>query len=351
MKLLKHFNQFCLLCAALFLTAIMSDAQIAPKDAPFGIVIHGGAGVRERAEMSPELEREYRAVLEQTLAAGYEILKRGGSSLDAVEAAIRVMEDSPLFNAGKGAAFTNAGTNELDAAIMDGKTLKAGGVGIVKHIKNPISLARLVMDKSPHVLMVGEGAEMFAREQNVELVPQSYFYNDRQYKSLLERRKLEIPFGGSLKTTSGLISPGEGDSRLYGTVGAVALDKAGNLAAGTSTGGRVNKKPGRVGDSPIIGAGTYANNESCAVSTTGLGEFHMRLLTAREIPVLMTYKNMSVQAATDEVMLRRLVKFGGGGGAIAIDRQGNIAAQFTGNGMYRGYVKSDGKTVVQIYKD
>jgi len=356
MNLLKHFNQFFFVSACLFLTVLAAAAQtVAPKEPPFAIVIHGGAGVRERAQMTPELEREYRAVLNQSLAAGHEILKRGGSSLDAVEAAIRVMEDSPLFNAGKGAAFTNAGTNELDSAIMDGKTLKAGGVATIKHIKNPISLARLVMDKSPHVLMVGEGAEMFAREQNVELVPQDYFYTDRQYKSLLERRKQSIPFGGALKPVSGLTLPEETDpekqSLFYGTVGAVALDKAGNLAAGTSTGGRVNKKPGRVGDSPIIGAGTYADNESCAVSTTGLGEFHMRLLTAREVSVQMTYKNMPVQTALDEVMLKKLVKLGGGGGAIALDRQGNVAAQFTDNGMYRGYIKSDGKPVVQIYKD
>lgn len=325
------------------------------SEASFGIVIHGGAGVRPREEMTPELEREYRAALNQSLTAGYEILKRGGSSLDAVEAAIRVMEDSPLFNAGKGAAFTSDGTNELDSAIMDGKTLKAGGVAGLKHIKNPISLARLVMDKSPHVLMVGDGAEMFAREQNVELVSRDYFYTDRQWKSLLERRKRSVPFGGSLRTTSSLNSPEENDpesrSLFYGTVGAVALDRAGNLAAGTSTGGRVNKKPGRVGDSPIIGAGTYANNEACAVSTTGLGEYHMRLLTAREISVLMTYKGMSVVDAADEVMKRRLVKLGGSGGAIAIDRGGNVAMPFTDNGMYRGYIKSDGKLVVKIYQD
>ncbi|MGH9944261.1 MAG: isoaspartyl peptidase/L-asparaginase family protein, partial [Pyrinomonadaceae bacterium] len=299
--------------------------------------------------------REYRARLNQALVAGYEILKRGDSSLDAVEAAIKVMEDSPLFNAGKGAAFTSEGTNELDAAIMDGKTLKAGGVAGLKHVRNPISLARLVLDKSPHVLMVGDGAEAFAREQGVELVSRDYFYTDRQWKSLLERRKRNVPFGGALPPTSSGVPSEERDPELrglfYGTVGAVALDRAGNLAAGTSTGGRVNKKPGRVGDSPIIGAGTYANNESCAVSTTGLGEFHMRLLTAREIAVLMTYKGMSLQDATVEVLQRRLVKLGGGGGAIAIDRGGNVALEYTDNGMYRGYVKSDGKPVIKIYQD
>lgn len=351
MNLFGHFIRFCIVCATIFLMAVMGHAQGSPKDAPFAIVIHGGAGVRDRANMTPDLEREYRAVLEQSLAAGHEILKRGGSSVEAVEAAIRVMEDSPMFNAGKGAAFTRAGTNELDSSIMDGKTLKAGAVGVVKHIKNPISLARIVMEKSPHVLMVGEGAEMFAREMGVELVPQDYFYTDRQYKNLLERLKQNTPYGGSLKTTSELIQEDKNDPQLYGTVGAVALDKNGNLAAGTSTGGRVNKRPGRVGDSPIIGAGTYANNESCAVSTTGLGEFHMRLLTAREISVMMTYKNMSVQQATDEVLLKKLVNLGGGGGAIAIDRQGNIGMQFTDNGMYRGYIKADGKAVVKIYKD
>lgn len=338
------------LCGAAF-----GQTETRMNEANFGIVIHGGAGVRPRDEMTPELEREYRTALDQSLNAGYEVLKRGGSSLDAVEAAIRVMEDSPLFNAGKGAAFTSEGTNELDASIMDGKTLKAGGVATVKHIKNPISLARLVMDKSPHVLMVSDGAEAFAREQGIELVSRDYFYTERQWKSLLERRKRSIPFGGSLRTTSSLESPEENDPELrslyYGTVGAVALDKAGNLAAGTSTGGRVNKRPGRVGDSPIIGAGTYANNEACAVSTTGLGEYHMRLLTAREIAVLVTYGKMSLQDAADEVMKKRLVKLGGGGGAIAIDKAGNVAMPFTDNGMYRGYIKSDGKAVIKIYQD
>ncbi len=339
------------LCGAVCGQTTSGETRV--SEANFGIVIHGGAGVRPREEMTPELEREYREALDQSLNAGYEILKRGGSSLDAVEAAIRVMEDSPLFNAGKGAAFTNAGTNELDSSIMDGKTLKAGGVATVKHIKNPISLARLVMDKSPHVLMVADGAEAFALEQGVELVSRDYFYTDRQWKSLLERRKQHTPFGGRLKSTSSNSSPEENDSETrslsYGTVGAVALDKSGNLAAGTSTGGRVNKRPGRVGDSPIIGAGTYANNEACAVSTTGLGEYHMRLLTAREIAVLVTYKGMSLQDAADEVLKRRLVKLGGGGGAIAIDKGGNVAMPFTDNGMYRGYIKSDGKVVINIY--
>ncbi len=214
---------------------------------------------------------------------------------------------------------------------------------------------RLVMEKSPHVLMVADGAEMFAREQGVELVARDYFYTDRQWKSLLERRKQNVPFGGKAPPASSRNPPEEDDLELrslfYGTVGAVALDKAGNLAAGTSTGGRVNKKPGRVGDSPIIGAGTYANNEACAVSTTGLGEYHMRLLTAREIAVLVTYRGLSLQEAADEVVKRRLVKLGGGGGAIAIDGKGNIAMPFTDNGMYRGYIKSDGKPVIRIYQD
>jgi len=322
---------------------------MAPKEVRFGLAIHGGSGVRDRQEMTPELERDYCAVLRECLTAGYELLRAGESSVAAVEAAIGVMEDSPLFNCGKGAAFTSAGTNELDASIMNGENLAAGGVAGVKHIRNPISLARLVMEKSPHVLMIGEGAETFAQAQGMELASADYFHTERQWKNLQERLKRKIPYGGKLE-------PGVPDSDTeheyvsHGTVGAVALDSAGNLAAGTSTGGRMNKHPGRVGDSPIIGAGTYASNEACAVSTTGLGEYHMRLLSAREVAVLMIYRGLTVQDALDEVIRKKLVQLGGGGGAVAMDRQGNAAMSFSGKGMYRGSVGPDGRITVAVYE-
>src|SRR5881409_3402812 len=243
-----------------------------------GLVIHGGAGTIDRAKMTPEKEHEYRAGLERALRAGYEILKRGGSSLDATESAVRVLEDDPHFNAGKGSVFTSAGTNEMDAAIMDGKTLAAGAVAALKHVKNPISLARLVMEKSGHVMMDGEGAEAFARENGIELVDQKYFFTQERWEALQKIKAAEKD------RTSGvgkafLIT----DQDRHGTVGAVALDKNGNLAAATSTGGTTNKRPGRVGDSPIIGAGTYANNATCAVSATGDGEYFIRAGVAHEV--------------------------------------------------------------------
>jgi beta-aspartyl-peptidase (threonine type) len=306
--------------------------ETAPSaNSSFGIAIHGGTGVRDQQEMTPELEREYRAVLDEALSKGYDILQRGGSSLDAIEAAIKVMEDSPLFNAGKGASFTIAGTNELDAAIMDGQTLKAGAVGIVKHIKNPISLARLVMEKSPHVLVVGEGAEMFAQEQGVKLVPRDYFYTDRKWQSLQERMRKNTPYGTKDKgeVNERPPQPQEADAGLFGTVGAVALDRPGNLAAGTSTGGRECKAPGRVGDSPI-------NNQTCAVSSTGLGENILRLVATKDISDLMEYKGLSLREAVELVVLGKLVKIGGAGGMVAIDKHGNVVMLFTGDGMYRG---------------
>jgi len=321
---------------------------------PFAIVLHGGGGVRSKTEMTPELEKAYRSALNEALTAGNEILKNGGSSVSAVEATIRVMEDSPLFNAGKGASFTRDGTNELDASIMNGKTMRAGGVGAVQYVKNPISLARLVMEETPHVLLVGEGAHAFAKEQGVELKPADYFYTERKWESLQRRLKENVPYGGKLKSTADDTISRKNEEKInednFGTVGAVALDKEGNLAAGTSTGGRVKKRPGRVGDSPIIGASTYANNQICAVSTTGLGEKHMVLLTSKEISTLIAYKGMSLKNAVHDVIMNQLVGVGGGGGAIAIDKYGNITWSFTGEGMYRGYIKSDREKVVKIYK-
>ena len=309
-----------------------------------GLAIHGGAGTIERSKITPEREREFRAGLERALSAGYEILKRGGSSVDATEAAVRVLEDDPRFNAGKGSVFTSAGTNEMDAAIMDGKTLSAGAVASLKHIKNPIGLARLVMEKSGHVMMDCEGAEAFAKENGIELVDQKYFFTQERWDALEKIKAAEKSrtSGGGKKF---LIT----DQDRHGTVGSVALDQNGNLAAATSTGGTTNKRPGRVGDSPVIGAGTYANDATCAVSATGDGEYFIRATVGRDVSALMEYRGMSLKDAA-QAALDNAAKLGGSGGLIAIDRQGNITLPFNTSGMYRGYVDPNGKLVVEIYK-
>src|SRR5436309_2475284 len=310
----------------------------------FGLVIHGGAGTIERSNMTPEKEREYRAGLERALTAGYDVLKNGGSSLDATEAAVRVLEDDPHFNAGRGSVFTSAGTNEMDAAIMDGKTLAAGAVAALKHVKNPISLARLVMEKSGHVMMDGEGAEGFARENGIKLVDQKYFFTQERWEALQKIKAAEKDrTGGAGKAV--FIT----DQDRHGTVGAVALDKNGNLAAATSTGGTTNKRPGRVGDTPVIGAGTYANNATCAVSATGDGEYFIRAGVAHEVSALIEYRGMKLQEAA-QMALDAVEKLGGAGGLIAIDKNGEITLPFNTNGMYRGYVDPNGKFVVEIYK-
>lgn len=311
--------------------------------------IHGGAGTILRTQMTPVREKEYRAALGHALLSGYEILRKGGQSLDAVESAIRIMEDSPLFNAGKGAVFTNAGTNELDASIMDGKTLKAGAVASLKHIKNPISLARLVMEKSRHVMMVGDGAEKFAKEQGVDLVPESYFYIEERWKGLQREKAAEAE---KSKDPNKQPEKRHADNvgHEFGTVGAVALDEGGNLAAGTSTGGTSNKKWGRVGDSPIIGAGTYANNQTCGISATGDGEYFIRSVVGHDLSALIEYRGLSLQEAAD-IVIAKVAKLGGKGGLIAIDRAGNIAMSFSTAGMYRGRVGVDGKPLIELYKD
>jgi beta-aspartyl-peptidase (threonine type) len=313
-----------------------------PTAKTFGLVIHGGAGTIERSKMTPSSEQEYRAGLERSLKAGFEILQRGGSSLDATEAAVRVLEDDPHFNAGKGAVFTSEGVNELDAAVMDGKTLKAGAVASVKRIKNPVSLARLVMEKSPHVMLDCAGAEAFAKEQGIELVDPKYFFTQERWDAL-KRVQEAAKKGGVGK--SFVIS----DQDCHGTVGAVALDQAGNLAAATSTGGTTNKHPGRIGDSPVIGAGTYANNATCAVSATGDGEYFIRATVGHDISALMEYRAMSVDAAAQAV-LKKVENLGGTGGLIAIDRNGQTAMPFNTSGMYRGRVGADGKFIIQIYR-
>ena len=319
------------------------------KNQNFGFAIHGGAGTILKSTMTPEMEKAYRAKLSEALLAGFEILKNDGTSLDAVEAAIRLMEDSPLFNAGKGAVFTSEGTIELDASIMDGKSLKAGAVAAVKHLKNPITVARLVMEQSPHVLMVGDGAETFAKQKGVELVPAEYFHTDRRWQEL-QRAKEKEKQQAEPKKSSRNIDSEYPDVTKFGTVGAVALDKHGNLAAATSTGGKTNKKFGRVGDSPIIGAGTYANNRTCAVSGTGDGEYFIRGVVGYDVSALMDYKGLTLKAAAN-LVIEKLGKMGGTGGIIAIDRDGNIAMPFNTEGMYRGYVGENGKLVVEIYKE
>ena len=296
----------------------------------YGLVIHGGAGTITRENMSTEKEAEYISKLTAALKTGYAILENGGSGLDAVEATIKVMEDSPLFNAGKGAVFTGAGTNELDASIMDGATLQGGAVAGVKTVKNPISAARKVMEKTWHVLLAGEGADAFAKEQELDIVDNSYFHTEQRFKSLIKAKEKEI--------------------EKHGTVGCVALDKKGNLAAGTSTGGLTNKRWGRVGDSPIIGAGTYASNKTCAVSGTGQGEYFIRGSVAFDIAAQMDYEKKSVQTAAQAV-IDKLTERGGTGGVIVMDSKGNIAMSFNTEGMYRGFYLNDGELNVKIYKD
>ena len=322
-----------------------------PQNPRLAFVIHGGAGVIRRGSMTPEKEKAYVAKLQEVVLAGYKALQSGKSSVDAIEIAIRMMEDSPLFNAGKGAVFTADGKNELDSSIMNGKTLAAGAVAGLHHVKNPITLARAVMEKSPHVMMVGEGAEKFAKEQNIELVDEKYFWTQERWDALQKILQQEKEKAATPQPKGMSENFAELPYNKFGTVGAIALDKDGNLAAGTSTGGMTNKKYGRVGDAPIIGAGTYANNDSCAVSATGWGEFFIRLGVARDICSLMEYRAMPIQHAADLVIQSKLQKLGGDGGIIGLDKFGNIAISFNSEGMYRAYINADGKPVVEIYKD
>ena len=331
------------LCAlALLLTSLLGTSALGQEQPGVALVLHGGAGTILRGDMTAEAEAQYRAKLEEALQVGYGVLSEGGSSLDAVVASIRVLEDSPLFNAGKGAVFTSEGTVELDASIMDGATRQAGAVAGVKRVPHPIELARLIMERSPHVMMVGDGAEAFAQQQGMALVPNDSFYTDRR-RAQLERIRQEEGASGAAE--------GEAPDKKHGTVGAVALDQAGNLAAATSTGGMTNKRYGRVGDSPIIGAGTYADNETCAVSATGHGEYFIRGVIAHDIAAMMRYGGLSLQEAADAAIMEKLTEAGGTGGVIALDREGNVAMPFNTPGMYRGYVDAEGNTTVEIYKD
>ncbi len=308
----------------------------------FGIAIHGGAGTILRSSMTEEKEKAYTAALREALHTGYAVLEKGGSSLDAVEAAIVSLEDCPLFNAGKGSVFNNNGGHEMDASIMNGKDLSAGAVSLIRNVKNPISLSRAVMEKSEHVFLCGEGAEEFARTLNLKFEEEEYFRDEFRYAQWLKAKEADGTFLDHNVQTQ--------NDKKFGTVGAVALDESGNLAAGTSTGGMTNKKFGRVGDSPIIGAGTYANNKTCAISCTGHGELFIRTVVAYDISALMEYKNLSLREACEEVVMKKLVAIKGEGGLIAIDREGNIELPFNSEGMYRALKSSDGKELIAIYK-
>ena len=322
------------------------------------LAVHGGSGTITRGTITPEIEANYRAALDRALKAGHAVLASGGSSVDAVVATIKVFEDDPLFNAGKGAVFTNEGKNELDASIMDGKTGLAGAVAGVTTVKNPITAARAVMDKTRHVLMASSGADKFAAVQKLDIVAPDYFYTPHRWDQLQkakERDQIQLDHDGKAKTSA--LQPAANPfeawmiDHKFGTVGAVALDAQGNLAAATSTGGLTNKLYGRVGDSPIIGAGTYADNATVAVSGTGTGEFFMRGVVAYDISARMKYAKVSVSDAVDQTIKSALDDKNGRGGVIALDKDGNIKFGFNTEGMYRGYVKSDGKPVIQIYRD
>lgn len=316
------------------------------------IAIHGGAGTILRRRMTPEMETEYRQALEKALETGWKILENYGSAIDAVERAVAVLEDEPLFNAGRGAVFTHEGEIELDAAIMDGQTLNAGAVAFVKNVKNPVKLARMVMEKTEHVFLAGQGANRFAREMNAEFETDEYFFTELRYEQLLEaRRENRVQLDHS-PNEQGILQETEPqlEEKKFGTVGAVACDAEGNLAAATSTGGMTNKKFGRVGDTPLIGAGTYADNATCAVSCTGHGEFFIVSSAAYDVAARMKYANLDLAEAA-RATIEHLRNIGGEGGLIAVNARGNVALPFNSEGMYRGYANSDGEFVIEIYRD
>ena len=306
----------------------------------FSLAIHGGAGTITRSSMTSDKEQKYLQALDNALKAGETILKNGGTSLDAVSAAVQNLEDCPLFNAGKGSVFTNSGGHEMDASIMDGRDLSAGAVAGVRSVKNPVLLARAIMEKSEHVFLAGQGAAAFAKSIGMQFEVDEYFYDEFRYQQLQEA------------ITSGkvLLDHTENGNKKFGTVGAVALDQHGNLAAATSTGGMTNKRYNRIGDTPMIGAGTYANNTTCAISCTGHGEYFIRAVVAYDISCLIEYKGLSLQEACEIVVQQKLVKIGGEGGLIAVDAKGNIDLPFNSEGMYRGMVRSGEVRSVLIYK-
>ena len=330
----------------LLLSSLLSFSLMISAQKKYVLVIHGGAGTIVKSNMTAKQEDEYKAKLTEALKAGYAEIQKGNSSVDAVAASIMIMEDSPLFNAGKGAVFTAEGTNELDASIMYGKDKSAGAIAGVHTIKNPITAAIAVMQKSEHVMLSGVGAEEFAKEQKLDIVDPSYFWTKNRWEGLQKLKQKE-------KTTTKKVSQStlpksyEIDQK-FGTVGAVALDKSGNIAAGTSTGGMTNKKYGRIGDAPIIGAGTYANSQ-VGISATGWGEYFIRATAARTIAAKMEYQNKNIQTATQET-IDEIGKMAGDGGVIALDKNGNIAMPFNTAGMYRGAITEDGEVMIEIYK-
>ena len=330
----------------LFLIFCLGCEQSVSTDSTFGIVIHGGAGTILRANMTLETEAAYRKVLEEAIQVGHLILKKGGSSQEAVEKTIHVMEDSPLFNAGKGAVLNANETIELDASFMDGAQLDAGAISGVKTIKNPISAAIMVMKNSPHVMLSGAGADAFAALKGLEIVEPEYFFTERRINSLKRVKESELKKNKTSSLETSFIR-----QQRYGTVGCVALDLKGNLAAGTSTGGMTNKKWNRIGDAPIIGAGTYANNATCAISATGWGEFFIRSVVAHDISALIEYKGHSIQEAAHIVIHDKVGGLGGNGGVIGIDHKGNVAMEMNTPGMYRAHMDADGNLKVKIYKD
>jgi beta-aspartyl-peptidase (threonine type) len=310
----------------------------------FTIAIHGGAGTISKKNMTPEKEAAYIKALNEALDAGYKVLEKNGNALDAVKAAVIDLENNILFNAGKGSVFTNTGTHEMDASIMDGRDLSAGAVAAVKNIRNPIELAFTVMKKSEHVFLIGNGAEEFAKQNGIAFEPDEYFYSEFRYKQWQKVKDTDVT------ALDHNISTNESEEKKFGTVGAVACDANGNLAAATSTGGMTNKQYGRVGDSPIIGAGTYANNKTCAISCTGHGEPFIRAVTAYDVSCLMEYKGLSLDEAMNIVVNDKLVKIEGDGGMIGVDAKGNAALIFNSEGMYRGFYSSDGRREAAIYK-
>ena len=351
MKLIiKMKNLFTIVVIVLGCIFMFSCSQ--QPSAKIVLVIHGGAGTIEKQLMTPEKEKAYTEALTQALQAGYDEINHGKPAVDAVQAAVNVMENSPLFNAGKGAVFTHDGKNELDASVMDGKTLKAGAVAGVTNIKNPLNAARAVMEKSEHVMMVGRGAELFAAANGCDTVPASYFFTqerwDQLQRTIQEEEKGRAAFNNTDPPKNNISGTTDKDKK-FGTVGAVALDKNGNLAAGTSTGGMTNKKYGRVGDSPIIGAGTYCNNATAGISCTGWGEYYIREVAAHKMSTLIELKNLSVAEAAKQV-IEEIGKMGGDGGIIGLDKTGAAAMEFNTSGMYRGTVDENGKISVYIYK-
>jgi len=323
----------------------VSNTETHNEPNSFSIVIHGGAGGVTRENFNEEQQNAYREKLQEALNAGYAVLEKGGISLDAVQAAINVMEDSPLFNAGKGAVFNSEGNQEMDASIMDGETLNCGAVAGVNHIKNPILAARIVMDKSEHVMLSGKGAEHMVSQFGIEMVDSTYFFTEKRYNELKKiqgTEKIQLDHSNAMNHLM--------DNHKFGTVGAVAIDKNGNIAAGTSTGGLTNKKYGRIGDSPIIGAGTYANNLTCGISATGTGEYFIRTVAAHEVSNLIQYKGLTPKEALHEVLFNQIGKLGGEGGMILIDKNGDISWDFNSDGMFRGYKKSTGENVVEMFE-